>query len=277
MLSGRLGRSRRCRERSLITLGAARSCSPLPTQVSASKFAWPALGWLGRKTISRLVRELAPVRSSTSRPIAGSRVAKLERKSATPWRTLALISMGIARFGFGAARGQLRRRSSKLRRSLAHDLRVAVRRRPRPGNAYTGSLAAAGFSRSIDGGSTGRRPPQLPRARTHGSGIPGRGQPNGTGGATPDLSQMSDADLKAIATQGPSGATGRWSDAPLAHQWSSAPLAPVTSRSFADVERAFPPASDLSSVSDEALRKIAGSNGTAALRGAPRRAPCRAE
>ena len=97
----------------------------------------------------------------------------------------------------------------------------------------------------------------------------GGGQPNGTRGATPDLSQMSDADLKAIATQGPSGATGRWSDAPLAHGWSNAPLAPVTSRSFADVERAFPPASDLSSVSDEALRKIAGSNGTAALRGAP--------
>ena len=92
----------------------------------------------------------------------------------------------------------------------------------------------------------------------------GGGQPNGTKGATPDLSHVSDADLKAIATQGPSGAIGRWSDAPLAHQWSSAPLAPVTSRSFADVEKAFPPASDLSSVSDEALRKIAGSNGTAA-------------
>ena len=99
----------------------------------------------------------------------------------------------------------------------------------------------------------------------------GGGQPNGTRGATPDLSQMSNADLKAIAARGTSGATGRWSDAPMAHGWSNAPLAlaPVTSRSFADVERAFPPAPDLSSVSDDTLRRIARSSGTAALRGAP--------
>ena len=42
------------------------------------------------------------------------------------------------------------------------------------------------------------------------------------------FSHMSDADLQAIAAQGPSGATGRWSNAPLVHQWSNAPLAPVT-------------------------------------------------
>ena len=88
----------------------------------------------------------------------------------------------------------------------------------------------------------------------------GGGQPNGTRGATPDLSRVSDADLKAIATQGPSGATGRWSDAPLAHGWSSAPLAQAPG---------FSSGSDLSSVSDEALRKIAGANGTAAPRGTP--------
>ena len=39
-------------------------------------------------------------------------------------------------------------------------------------------------------------------------------------------------------------------------------------RSFADVEKAFPPAPDLSSMSDEALRRIAGSNGTTPGRGA---------
>ena len=55
----------------------------------------------------------------------------------------------------------------------------------------------------------------------------GGGQPSGTRGATPDLSHVSDADLQAIAAQGSSGATGRWSDAPLAHRWSNAPLAQV--------------------------------------------------
>ena len=159
----------------------ARSCS-VQALPSALKSEWPALGSIGHNTISRSMRGFPPVRSSTSRRIAGSRVAKLERKSATPWRMLALISMGIARFGFGATRGQLRRRSSKPRRSVAHDLRAAVRRRPRPGTAHTGSLVAAGFSRSIDGGSTGRRPLNS-GARTHGSGIPGRGARRTNGAA----------------------------------------------------------------------------------------------
>ena len=86
------------------------------------------------------------------------------------------------------------------------------------------------------------------------------GSPSASGTALrpgQSLSQMSDADLKAIATQGPAGASGGWSNAPLA---------PVTSRNFADVDRAFASGPDLSSVSDEALRKIAGSSGTAALR-----------
>ena len=202
----------------------ARRCSVKHT-LQHTKSEWPALGWIGHNTTSRPMRGFPPVRSRTSRPIAGSRVAKLERKSATPWRMLALISMGTARFGFGATRGQLRRRSSKPRRSVAHDLRVAVRRRPRPGIAHAGCLVAAGFSRSTDGGSTGRRPPQLPGARLTDQEFLGGGSRTGTRGATPDLSQMSDADLKAIAAQGSSGATGRWSDAPLAHGWSSAPLA----------------------------------------------------
>src|ERR1700723_2649460 len=76
---------------------------------------------------------------------------------------------------------------------------------------------------------------------------------------------MSDADLQAIATQGPSGATGRRANfSDIERAFPSAPAPQVPGRSFADVERAFPPAPDLSSVSDEALRKIAGSNGTAA-------------
>ena len=178
------------------------SSTPFSTQV---RMARAGLNWTQHDLASR-ARSLAPVRSSTSRPIAGSRVAKLERKSATPWRMLALISMGIARFGFGATRGQLRRRSSKPRRSVAHDLRVAVRRRPRPGNAYTGSLVAAGFSRSIDGGSTGRRPPQLPRARTHGSGIPGRGaaerNERGDARSFPDVGRRSESHRDAGTIRG---------------------------------------------------------------------------
>ena len=67
----------------------------------------------------------------------------------------------------------------------------------------------------------------------------GGGQPTGTRGATPDLSHVSDADLQAIAAQGSSGATGRWSDAPLAHQWSNAPLAQAPGRNFDDVDKAF--------------------------------------
>ncbi len=96
----------------------------------------------------------------------------------------------------------------------------------------------------------------------------GAGQPNGTKGATPDLSHVSDADLQAIAAQGSSGATGGWSNAPMVHQWSNAPLARVKSRNFDDLARAFSPrgagAPDLSSMSDEALRSFAGSSGTAA-------------
>ena len=216
----------------------ARSCS-VQALPSALKSEWPAPGSIGHNTISRSMREFPPVRSRMSRPIAGNHVPKLKRKSATPWRMLALISMGIARFEFGATRGQLRLPSSKPRRSVVHDLRAAVRCRPGPGNAHTGSLVTAGFSRSIDGGSTGRRPPRLSGARTHGSGIPGRGAAERNERATPDLSHVSDADLQAIAAQGSSGATGRWSDAPLAHQWSNAPLAQAPGRNFDDVERAF--------------------------------------
>ena len=89
-------------------------------------------------------------------------------------------------------------------------------------------------------------------------------------GATPDLSHVSDADLQGHRGAGThpgqrvGGRTHRWRMSGLTRRWRRSP-----SRSFADVERAFPPAPDLSSVSDEALRKIAGSNGTAALRGTP--------
>jgi hypothetical protein len=51
----------------------------------------------------------------------------------------------------------------------------------------------------------------------------GVGQPNGTRGATPDLSHVSDTDLQTIAAQGSSGATGGWSTAPMVHRWSNAP------------------------------------------------------
>jgi len=77
------------------------------------------------------------------------------------------------------------------------------------------------------------------------------GPPSASGAAVRSgqpLSQMSDADLQAIAAQGPSGATGGWSNAPMVHRWANAPLAPVPGRNFDDVERAFPPAPDLSSV-----------------------------
>ena len=78
----------------------------------------------------------------------------------------------------------------------------------------------------------------------------GAGQPNGTKGATPDLSHVSDADLQAIAAQGSSGATGRWSNAPMVHQWSNAPLARVKSRNFDDLARAFSPCRSPRSVVD---------------------------
>ena len=73
---------------------------------------------------------------------------ELERKSVTPWRMLALSWKAIAQFGFGVMFGQLRRRSSKPRRSVAYEFRVAVRRGRRTGLAHAGSLVAAGFSLS---------------------------------------------------------------------------------------------------------------------------------
>jgi len=88
--------------------------------------------------------------------------------------------------------------------------------------------------------------------------------PSDAAHATPGLSQMSDADLQAIA--GSSGGRPNFSD--IERAFPSAPTPQVPGPSFADdLTRSFPPrgveAPDLSSVSDEALRKIAGSNGTA--------------
>ena len=63
----------------------------------------------------------------------------------------------------------------------------------------------------------------------------GGGQPNGTRGTTPDLSQVSDADLKAIA--GSSGGRPDFSD--IERAFPSAPAAQAPGRDFDDVEKAF--------------------------------------
>ena len=198
----------------------ARSCS-VQALPSAHKSAWPALGSIGHNTTSRLVRRSPPVRSNTSRPTAGSRVAKRERKSVTPWRMLGLISMGTVRFGFGATRGQLGRRSSKpfgvspMSFVLPSDADPALGSPTPVPSSPPDFLAQLTAAQQADARLNSRG-----RELTDQEFL-GGGQPNGTRGATPDLSRVSDADLKAIAMQGPSGATGRWST----HRWRMGGLA----------------------------------------------------
>ena len=163
--SGHLRRSRECGWRSLNRLGHARfkhsiqhssPNGPRWAQLDTTRSRVPCANF--RRTIKYVEADRRKPRSET------------EQKSVTPWRMLAPISKGIARFGFGATRGQLRRRPSKPRRSVADDLRVALRRRPRAGTAYPAPSSPPDFLSQLT--AVNRLMPVSTRgARTHGSGI----------------------------------------------------------------------------------------------------------